>query len=85
MRNTVYIEVKSLLRILFVRTNRTISLEVLVELTRIEFAFNGNILEHAQFSNDGIAKVQGITQELYCWYTFLHIREIAFDEIHELG
>lgn len=85
MRNTVYIEVKSLLRILFVRTNRTISLEVLVELTRIEFAFNGNILEHAQFSNDGIAKVQGITQELYCWYPFLHIREIAFDEIHELG
>lgn len=60
-------------------------IKTLVELTRIEFACNGNILEHAQFSNDGIAKVQGITQELYCWYPFLHIREIAFDEIHELG
>lgn len=35
MRNTVYIEVKFSLRILFERTNCTVSLEMLVELTGI--------------------------------------------------
>ena len=33
----------------------------------------------------GIAKVQRITQELYCRYQFIHVWEITFDEIHELG
>ena len=85
MRNTVNLEIELTVLVLLDGTDGTLGFKTLVELTRIEFACNGNILEHAQFSNDGIAKVQGITQELYCWYQFLHIREIAFDEIHELG
>ena len=84
MRNTVYIEVKSLLRILFERTNRTISLEVLVELTRIEFSFYPDLLELAQSSDYPIIKAQTFTKELYCRYQLLHIRKVASDKICKL-
>ena len=45
MRNAVYFEATFTLCVLFKQANRPISLKVLLELDRIEFDFNDDILK----------------------------------------
>ena len=55
-----------------------------VKFGRIEFTFYPDLLELAQSSDYPVIKAQTFTQETYHGHQLLHIRKVAFDEIHEL-
>ena len=83
--NSVNIEIEFSVFILLDGADRTLGFKTLVELRRVEFTFNGNILESAWSSDNTVIETQAVTQEIYCRYQLFHVWEIAFDKIHELG
>ena len=85
MWNPVYLEIEFTAFILFDGADGMSGIKTSVKFGRIEFTFYSDLLELAQSSDYPIIKAQTFTQEIYYRHQFLHIREIAFDEIHELG
>lgn len=55
-----------------------------VKFGRIEFAFYSDLLELAQSSDYSVIEPQSVTQEIYHWHQFLHIRKVASDKIRKL-